>query len=118
MTKFIKVYILSVSVEFSQPEFPKMQTARFLTPTELINSQLVETSLNGVYGLLMFIEDVNPDALVWAVIKLVKGDWKLVYFAGSCQEDAADVFGVYDEADFESSFDLFDHAEAAVLNAA
>lgn len=90
------------------------QTAAFLTATELVNSGLLELSLNGRFALIVNISD-ETDSLVYRVCELIGAEWVEIYYASESLEDAADVFGIYDEADFDSSFDLFDNAEAAVL---
>lgn len=90
------------------------QTAAFLTATELINSGMLELSLNGRFALIVNISDAS-DSLVYRVCELMGGEWVEIYYASESYEDAADVFGIYDEADFDSAFDLFDNAAAAVL---
>lgn len=92
------------------------QTASFLTQTELVNSGLLETSISGKYGLLTVIPD-GADVQIYMVIRLEGNDWVMEYCGNGSYEDVKDVFSIYDIADLEESFNLFDFAEEIVTAA-
>lgn len=83
-----------------------------LSEIQAIDAEIFDISLCGQYAIIAAISDSNPDSLVWYVAETDGvGGWVELYYASESIEDAQDVFGILDEADYEVYFDLFTAAE-------
>ena len=88
-----------------------------LTPDQNASAEIFDLSLNGRFALIAAIS-LDESAVIWSVAETDgQGGWIEIYYASESIEDAIDIFSIYDSADFEQSFDLFNFAESRVIAA-